>query len=72
MSQRTIVEFNHDLVHRIDEHSLRFTCLIGDALASGSPADWEALEGFGIRRVVQCHHSDERKVVVRGHEYLVG
>ena len=75
MSQRTIVEFNHDLSFVIcgggTTGSVEFSRLLGIALASGSRGAWKPLERYGIRRIVQCHHSDERKVVTQWGEYPI-
>ena len=70
MSQRTIVEFNHDLTHKI-RFSTEFDRLLAIALASGSPDAWRPLERFGLRRIVQLHHSDERKIVTDFGEYPI-
>lgn len=72
MSQRTVVEFNHDRVHDIAKDELRFTQLLLRALRQGDAEAWKSLRPFGLTRAVQCHHSDDRKVVVRGHEYPIG
>jgi hypothetical protein len=64
MSQRSIIEINHDCSHLIDREGGRFVDLLLRALASGADRSWEDLERFGIRRIVQCHHSEDRKVVV--------
>lgn len=72
MSQRTIAEFNHDFCYEIKRRPDNFAGLLILALTSGSRESWEALERFGLRRVVQCHHSDDRKAVVNGHDYEIG
>lgn len=72
MSQRTIAEFNHDYVHAIAKDELRFTQLLLAALRGGGREAWAELRRFGLTRAVQCHHSDERKAVVRGHDYPIG
>lgn len=69
MSQRTIVEINHDYAHAIQADPHKFMQLFLRALASGDKREWDELRHFGIRKAVQCHHSDERKVVVDGHDY---
>lgn len=70
MSQRSILEINHDCSHAIDARSAdEFVPLLMAALGSGSDRAWEPLKKFGIRRIVQCHHSDECKVKVFGREY---
>jgi len=73
MSQRTIVEINHDLAYiRNADDALEFSILLNGAVASGSPESWEPLERWGIKRIVQCHHSSDRKVVTKYAEYHVG
>jgi len=66
MSQRSIIEINHDYYsHAIDVRSAdKFVPLLMRALASGSDNSWEPLRHFGITRITQCHHSEDRKVVV--------
>lgn len=68
MSQRTVIEINHDLAHRFHDRP-DLVELIVRALSSGSERDWEPLRSYGIRRIVQLHHTDERKVVTRFAEY---
>lgn len=64
MSQRSIIEINHDQSMFIKAEPEAFLRELGYALASGSDRSWEALRRFGVRRIIQCHHSDDRKVVV--------
>ena len=72
MSQRTIVEFNHDFAHKIDaEATGKVEALLYQAMRSGAREYWELLEPYGIRRIVQCHHADERAVIVNGSAYAV-
>lgn len=73
MSQRTIVEFNHDYAAEIEDKPDEFFTHLGRALRGGDKESWDFLERrFGLRRIVQCHHSDERSVAVRGTRYVVG
>lgn len=72
MSQRSVVEINHDCSFLIEADELRFTQLLLQALASGSDRSWEPLKRFGVTRIVQCHHGDDRKVVAHGREYPFG
>jgi hypothetical protein len=65
MSQRSIIEINHDLSHEIDREGGRVIDLLLRALASGSDRYWEPLRRYGINRIVQCHHSEDRKLVVK-------
>lgn len=64
MSQRTIVEFNHDQAHRIVKDGQLFLGLLERALKSGAVEDWKPLESFGVRRAVQRHHTERCRVVV--------
>lgn len=64
MSQRSIIEINHDFTHVIDREGGRVVDLLLAALASGADRSWQPLERYGIRRIVQAHHTDERKVVI--------
>lgn len=73
MSQRSILEINHDCSFAINARSAdEFVPLLMAALGSGSDRSWTPLERFGIRRIIQCHHSDDRKVVVNGCKYEIG
>lgn len=64
MSQRTIIEINHDC-GKIDPGDFaRFCALWNVAIGSGAKENWGDLEKWGIRRVTQCHHSEDRKLVV--------
>lgn len=67
MSQRSIIEVNHDCSHLINARSAdEFVPLLMRALGSGSEETWEPLRKFGIRRIVQVHHSTDRKVTISG------
>jgi hypothetical protein len=67
MSVRSIVEINHDFAGRIGE---RFILVLAQALSSSDPELWERLRReYGIRRIVECHHSDDRRVLVNGREH---
>lgn len=72
MSQRSILEINHDLSHIIERHPGAIEDWLKIALASGSDQAWAPLEKFGIRRITQCHHSEDRKIVVGNREYPFG
>lgn len=69
MSNRTIVEFNHDYTHEIRTDRGSFVSLLIAALNSGSEPEWQALEPYGVRRAVMAHHSDERSVLVNDRKY---
>lgn len=67
MSVRTIVEFNHDYAHKIAQRHLDFMMTLDDALRTGDAKYWEHLrQHYGVIRHTQCHHSDERQVIVNG------
>lgn len=65
MSMRTIVEFNHDYTHKIEEEGPEFIAWLRLALNSGDDKWWSELERLGVRKAVMVHHSDERKVVTK-------
>ena len=72
MSQRSVVEINHDFAHKLegaDDVRQIFARLLDRALSSGSDESWEPLQRFGVTRITQCHHSEDRKVVVGDREY---
>lgn len=65
MSQRSIIEINHDRVHEIDAAPAgQVEKLIIRALSGGSDKDWKPLKLFGICRIIQVHHSYDRKIVI--------
>lgn len=64
MSQRSILEINHDCFPPNGELAPIFVEMLRRALASGSDDSWEPLRRFGISRITQCHHSEDRKVVI--------
>jgi hypothetical protein len=64
MSQRSVLEINHDRSHQIDAAPTAFIVLLNQALASGSDESWEPLRHFGVRRIIQVHHSTDYKVNV--------
>jgi hypothetical protein len=68
MSNRTIVEFNHDYAGEIRKYPEQFVQLVGLALNSGSEREWEPLERFGVRQIVMRHHSDDAEVVLTKHD----
>jgi hypothetical protein len=75
MSQRSIVEINHDFNPQPMmgfAEAAHFVGLLSAALASGSDKSWEPLKRYGITRITQCHHSEDRKVVVGKREYPFG
>lgn len=60
MSNRTIVEINHDMAGFIDRNPEGFVALLSCALRSGDKEDWKLLERFGIRFGLMSHHSNDR------------
>lgn len=68
MSQRTIVEFNHDLAFRIDDDPEGFLLAIRTMLNSGvngnESAKVESLRHFGVRTTPTHHHSSKAEVVL--------
>lgn len=72
MSQRSIIEINHDMVGFTLRDGGRLHQLLLRAVASGSDESWAPLERFGFRRITKCHHSEDRKVVVGDREYPFG
>lgn len=60
MSNRTLIEINHDYGHEIERHPERFMAFLEDLIRGGSQADlnerFRVL--FGIRVFGTRHHSD--------------
>lgn len=69
MSVRTIVEFNHDYAHKIDENGPEFLAWLRLALNSSNKDSWGKLDRFGVRMAAVAHHSDDRKVTVNGRSH---
>ena len=65
MSQRTIVEFNHDYANEIERHGEEFVAILKTALASGDDRAWEALKDFGITKGFHCAPSFSRVVALK-------
>jgi len=73
MSQRTVVEINHDMPGQVsDELAEALYGLLMNAVRTGFAEDWEPLRHFGFTRITQCHHSEDRKVVIGDREYPFG
>lgn len=73
MSQRTIVEINHDIAHiKYAVDALELAECLNRAVASGSYESWDLLERWGFRRITQLHHSTRRKLVTEFGEYQIG
>ena len=60
MSNRTLLEVNHDFGHRFEREDGELVIgLFSNAIRSGDDKDWAKLEYFGIRKIVMRHHSDD-------------
>lgn len=74
MSQRTIVEFNHDFGGAIDRDPEGFVQAIRAMINGGATDRYanEHLRRYGVTASPTCHHSGIRKVVLateRGHVF---
>lgn len=70
MSQRSVCEFNHDYAHYIERNPEMFCELLRRALAGGDKESWEELGlRFGLKRIIQRHHSDDGEVVLKFGKY---
>ena len=66
MSQRTIVEFNHDYADLIAKDRDIFLHGIVTMLREGSTVGViDCLNRFGVKVTSTMHHSDERKLVTQ-------
>lgn len=76
MSQRTIVEFNHDMGRKIDDDPDGFVSAIREMIRAGVndyPSEGrEALRLFGVTTSPTHHHSDDASVSLgsRGRVYF--
>lgn len=69
MSNRTVVEFNHDVWMKIEADRLGFAGAILEMLrGGGTPRAVEALEHYGVTYAGQRHHSDRCAVVYKHHK----
>lgn len=71
MSQRTIVEFNHDFGHKIEDDPEGFVDAVCDMIRSGagSRTVQDRLRSFGVQTTPTMHHSDERVLKTRHAQY---
>jgi hypothetical protein len=60
VSNRTIVEINHDYAGMIKGHEMDLAKMLVQALGSGEAQDWEPLRIYGIRFGIMAHHSSVR------------
>jgi len=71
MSNRTLIEINHDYSHRIGDAPSKFATDLAYFLATGSDKDAEDLEQYGIRVIGMKHHSDGHTIKWGGVEEKV-
>lgn len=69
MSNRTIIEINHDLSVNIDMRSEAFLTALLAFTASANRRTAAALAPFGFHVVETVHHSTDRKVVIEDREF---
>lgn len=62
MSNRTLVEINHDLTHRMKDDPVGFVADLRAYLGAASPRTARALERYGIRVIGMKHHSDPHTI----------
>lgn len=58
MSNRTLIEINHDFTHVIERHPEEFDCDIIRYLCNADQSNAERLLKYGIRVFGMRHHSD--------------
>lgn len=69
MSNRTLIEFNHDRWFKVQSDKDGFVEAILEMLrAGGTPYVVDRLDDFGITYVSQRHHSDPVSVVYKHHK----
>ena len=80
MSNRTIVEFNHDFSGSIDKDPEGFLLALKEMLRSGVNCCPENKNGreieielsrFGVTTIPTAHHSEDRRVIIGSHTYRV-
>jgi hypothetical protein len=60
LSNRTIIEINHDFAHVINGERFEFCNALIEVLRSSSSEDgWAALERLGVRHIATGHHSED-------------
>lgn len=69
MSQRTLLEFNHDYGHKVEKDPEPFLSALGD-LIRGGPSDHNliVLGSYGVTWHGQRHHSDGFNIAWGGHK----
>jgi len=59
MSNRSLIEINHDYTHRIESEPLEFVRVVRECLRSGDfKRNDSELKNFGLRVFGMRHHSD--------------
>ncbi len=58
MSNRTLIEINHDYAHKIEGNQESFCRALGLYLNSGNRENADQLERYGVRVFGMRHHSD--------------
>lgn len=59
MSNRTLMEFNHDHAYSVERDPEGFVRAVSLYLSSGSRREAEALERYGVTVIRMRHHSDD-------------
>lgn len=67
MSNRTLIEINHDQSGMIEKYPLPFIEVMISFLRSNSPRNAAALEQYGIKVFGTRHHSDFYEIHWGGH-----
>lgn len=62
MSNRSLIELNHDYAHRIVANSEEFLALLQEYLASGAVHEPYKLERLGVRVIGMKHHSEPHNI----------
>ncbi len=58
MSQRTLIEINHDFTGEIDREDTQFVIDLVSYLRAGGERSKQNLERYGLRVLGRRHHSD--------------
>lgn len=68
MSQRTLLEFNHDQAHKIEKDPMPFLLALGELMRGGRSDDTLLVLGsYGVKWHGQRHHSDAFDIKWGGH-----
>jgi len=72
MSNRSMIEFNHDCWPKIEDDKDGFVnAVLEMSRAGGTPRAVEALERYGVTFVGTRHHSEPASVEYRHHKVVV-